>query len=144
MRWWFVFMVIAGLPLGSVAAADCNAARPGKVFEALRAIDDSGEERLRIVLGKLSRQEGWSQSDWEDYTLSLSDNPLTNAMEDRRNDLVAKIFGALARPPLDCEKLDTIEAEILDIERRQWDDAVRRAEERLHRGTGARGSELFS
>jgi hypothetical protein len=43
----------------------CAIERPRNVFEALQAIDDSGEQRLRIVLSRLSQQEGWSESDWE-------------------------------------------------------------------------------
>ena len=140
MHRWFVLMVVAGLPLVSPAENACTVERPGKVFDALEAIDDSGEERLRIVLSELSAQEGWSKSDWEHYTLGLADNARADSREERRNDLVTEIFGVVTRVPIDCEKLDMLEAEVLNIERQQWDDAVRRVEERLERGTGVKGS----
>ena len=142
MHRWFVFIAIVGLPLLSVADSFCSVDRPGKVFDALQAIDDSGEERLQVALNQLSEQENWSPSDRESYTLKLVDNPHTNAMEERRSDLVSEIFRVLARAPIDCDKLDALETEILDIERQQWDDAVRHVEERLEHGSRVQGSRV--
>lgn len=133
---WFVLMVIAAAPLVSIADDNCTVARPGNVFDALEAIDDSGEERLRVLLGRLSDKEGWSSVERENYTLGLADNPHADAREERRTDLVTEIFSVLKRAPLDCEKLDTLETEILNLERQQWDEAVRRVEERLEQGSG--------
>ena len=140
MRRWFLLIVFVGLPLTAAAEDACTVERPGKVFDALEAIDNSGEERLRIVLSELSAQEGWSQRDWENYTLGLAENPYSNAREERRNDIVTEIFSVVKRVPIDCEKLDTLEAEVLSIERQQWDDAVRRVKERLQSGPGIKGS----
>ena len=142
MHRWFVFIVIVGLPLLPVADNFCSVDRPGKVFDALQAIDDSGEERLQVALNQLSEQENWSPSDREKYTLKLVDNPHTNAMEKRRSDLVSEIFRVLARTPINCDKLDALETEILDIERQQWNDAVRRVEERLEHGSRVQGSRV--
>ncbi len=127
-------IVIALLALSSTAAPGdprCNEERPGKVFAALDAIDAEGEARLQAALEKLSQQERWTRSDWEKYTLGLSDNPRTDAREARRDDLVAAIFGVLARPPYDCARLDALEAEILELEKQQWDEAVGDVEKRL-------------
>ena len=142
MHRWFVFIVIVGLPLALLADNFCSVDRPGKVFDALQAIDDSGEERLQVALNQLSEQENWSPSDRESYTLKLVDNPHTNAMEERRSDLVSEIFRVLARAPIDCDKLDALETEILNIERQQWDDAVRHVEERLESGSRVQGSRV--
>lgn len=116
-------------PAGANTA--CDEARPGRVFSELEAIDVTGEARLRIALGKLSEQEGWSQGDWEKFTLGLSDNPKTEAMEARRDEIMTQIFAIIARPPLDCDRLDLLEAEVLQLEQRQWDNAVREVEKRL-------------
>lgn len=118
---------------GFTSAADvpCDEHRPGRVFTELEAIDARGEARLKTALSALSAQEGWSQSDWEKFTLGLSDNPRTDAMEARRDELMTQIFVLIARPPLDCERLDVLEAEVLEIERRQWEYAVEEVEQRL-------------
>lgn len=120
---------------GTASGADvpCDEHRPGRVFTELEAIDERGEARLKSALGALSAQEGWSQSDWEKFTLGLSDNPRTDAMEARRDELMTQIFVLIARPPLDCERLDVLEAEVLEIERRQWEYAVEEVEQRLGR-----------
>ena len=63
-------------------------------------------------------------------------------MEKRRSDLVSEIFRVLARTPINCDKLDALETEILDIERQQWNDAVRHVEERLEHGSRVQGSRV--
>lgn len=129
-----VLVVATAATSGVHADSGCNEQRPGDVFSALEAIDEAGEARLQAALGKLSKQENWSQDDWEKFTLGLADDPGAGAREARRDELVAQIFGILARPPFDCARLDALEAEILEVERQQWNDAVESVERRLRPG----------
>lgn len=133
MRSILPIILLALLPPAEAVESSCDERRPGHVFQALEELDAAGEKRLHAALQQLSKQEGWSQNDWEKYTLALSDSPAVTAMEERRNSLVAEIFTVLRRPPYDCAALDRIEAEILELEQRQWDEAIRRVEKHLGR-----------
>lgn len=113
------------------AAGSCTNERPQEVFEALEAIDEAGEAELKQKLDTLSRREAWTQTEWEDNVAALAEAPGVAEREARRDELVAQLFGLLARPPYDCELLDALEAEILALEQQQWQASVDEVERRL-------------
>ncbi len=135
-----IIMLVAALVLAggvavsaAVAGERCDEERPREIFEALEAIDTEGENRLQIRLQDLAEQERWTQGDWEQFTLSLADSPAVNEREDQRSALMAQVFAVLAKPPVDCVRLDELEAEVLNLERALWDDSLERVERRLQR-----------
>ncbi len=129
--------VLALAPLATSAAGSCSNERPKEIFAGLEAIDDAGEAALSERLRALSIKEQWSHSEWEAYTLGLADSPAANALSERRDALVATLFGVLARPPYDCAVLDELEAEIFALEREQWSNSIEQVEQRLGNSTEA-------
>ena len=112
-------------------AGSCTNERPREIFAALEAIDEEGEAELKGKLEELSKRSGWTQADWEQSVAALAEAPGVAERETRRDELVAQLFGLLARPPYDCELLDTLEAEILALEQQQWQASVDEIERRL-------------
>ncbi len=136
-------LLAAALPLLPFAAhaGTCSNERPREVFAALEAIDEDGERRLGERLAALSAQEGWSQSEWQRNVLALADDARAGEREQRRDALVAEMFGLLARqPPYDCAELDRLEDAILELERQQWRESIEAVERRL--GDGAERDSL--
>jgi hypothetical protein len=124
-----ILITLACLAFGNaLAQGPCAPERPRFIFEALQKIDTVGEANLNAALQKLSKLRGWSQSEWESYALSLSDRPDVNKREARRDELMAQVFKVLSQPTKDCAALDAIEAEILQIEQQQWDEAIGRVQ----------------
>ncbi len=103
------------------------------LYEELETIDSAGEERLAQSLEDLAKQEGWSESERREFTLSISDSPEVDETESERTDLLAKIFGMAQRGNVDCTEIRRLHGHVLDLERRQWDAAVQQAEQRLWR-----------
>lgn len=103
------------------------------LFEDLETIDNAGEERLAQSLEDLSTQEGWSGSERSDFTLSISDNPDVDARESKCTDMLARIFGMAQRGNVDCTEIRNLHKAVLDLEREQWDAAVKQVEQRIWR-----------
>jgi len=127
----FIFLI--ALMASAICVADCDTTRPAKTFTALERLDQAGEARLHAALKRLATHEGWSQSEWEAYTNALADDPEAVANEDRRSSLMAELFALMGRTPIDCARIDQLEQEILELEQRQWDEAVHKVERRLGR-----------
>jgi len=103
------------------------------LYEELETIDSAGEERLAQSLDSLAQQEGWSESERSDFTLSISDNPDVDAVESERTDMLARIFGLARHSNVDCTEIHKLHAAVLDLERQQWEAAVKQVEQRIWR-----------
>jgi hypothetical protein len=126
-------VAIAAILLSGVnqaAAQQCAQEVLGNLYEELEAIDSAGEERLRQSLDTLSQQEGWSERERSNYTLSIADHPDVDAAESRRSDILARLFG-LAQRGGDCQEMRALRAQALELEQAQWDAAVRQVEQRI-------------
>ena len=133
-----VLAAIAGLPASAAAAGTCSNERPREVMAELEVIDDAGEKELNMRLQALSKQEGWSQNEWQTYVLSLADSPEAAAREERRDALFVELFQTLSGPPpFDCERLDALEAEIIALEKQQWQESIAAVEARLNNAPAA-------
>lgn len=130
----FLLLVVAGFVHAADDIERCSSERPKLILEGLTAIDDDGEARLTERLEALSEHESWTQSDWESYTLELADNPRADELSGQRDALVREVFSILARPSPACAELDRLEAEIFAAERAQWEESIRRVEQRLRAG----------
>ena len=103
------------------------------LYEELETIDSAGEERLVQSLEDLSKQEGWSESERREFTLSISDSAAVDEAESERTDVLAKIFGMAQRGNVDCTEIGRLHDQVLDLERQQWDAAVQQVEQKIWR-----------
>jgi hypothetical protein len=117
--------------LGPAVAQECAQEVLGSLFEELESIDAAGEKRLTQALDELSKQEGWSERERSDYTLSIADNPDVDATEARRTDVLAQIFALAHRGNVDCAEIGELHAEALELVRAQWDAAVKQVDQRI-------------
>lgn len=118
----------------TVASAQQCAEEVLKVlYEELETIDRAGEAKLTQLLEDLAKQEGWSESERSDFTLSLSDNSEVNAAESMRTDMLGRIFGLAQRGDTDCSEIRNLHDAVLELEQEQWDAAVKKVEQRIWR-----------
>lgn len=103
------------------------------LFKDLETIDSAGEERFAQSLDNLTQQEGWSESERSEFTLSISDNPDVDATESERTSILARIFGLAQRGNVDCTEIRNLHAAALALEREQWEAAVKQVEQRIWR-----------
>ncbi len=116
-----------------VSAQQCAEEVLKVLYEELETIDSVGEEKLTQLLEDLAKQEEWSESERSDFTLSLSDNSEVNAAESMRTDMLGRIFGLAQRGDTDCTEIRNLHDAVLDLEREQWDAAVKKVEQRIWR-----------
>ena len=116
-----------------VSAQQCAEEVLKVLYEELETIDSAGEEKLTQLLEDLAKQEEWSESERSDFTLSLSDNSEVNAAESMRTDMLGRIFGLAQRGDTDCTEIRNLHDAVLDLEREQWDAAVKKVEQRIWR-----------
>ena len=74
-----------------------------------------------------------------EYTLSLADNSAVDTSEMERGKLVAEMFGLIGRSPVDCDRVNAIEIEVLALVHRQWDEAVAAVQKKLEQTHGNEG-----
>jgi hypothetical protein len=122
--------VIATSWLSPAVAEDCVRDVIGNLYQELETIDIAGEERLARSLDALDRQEGWSERERKDYTLSIADSPEVDSDESRRGDIIARMFGLAQQGGTNCTELRDLRREVLDLTRAQWDSAVQHVEQR--------------
>jgi hypothetical protein len=120
MSWW-----------SPVIAQDCAQEVLRNLYAELEAIDSAGEERLAQSLDELSVQEGWSEHERSDFTLSIADNADVDAAESQRTDIIGRLIGSIQRGNVDCAEIQNMRAAILDVEKAQWESAVKRVEQRI-------------
>lgn len=116
-----------------VSAQQCAEEVLKVLYEELETIDSAGEEKLTQLLEDLAKQEEWSESERSDFTLSLSDDSEVNAAESMRTDMLGRIFGLAQRGDTDCTEIRNLHDAVLDLEREQWDAAVKKVEQRIWR-----------
>jgi hypothetical protein len=120
MSWW-----------SPAIAQDCAQEVLRNLFAELEAIDNAGEERLAQSLDDLSLQEGWSESERSDFTLSIADNADVDTAESERTDIIGHLIGSIQRGAVDCTEIQNLRAAALDAEKAQWENAVKQVEQRI-------------
>ena len=130
-------MIIAAVILMSwwspAIAQDCAQEVLRNLYSELEAIDSAGEERLVQSLDDLSLQEGWSESERSAFTLSIADNADVDTAESERSDIIGHLIGSIQRGVVDCAEIQNLRAAALDAEKGQWENAVKRVEQRIKR-----------
>ncbi len=106
------------------------------MFQKMQDIDLAGEAELKTKLERLTTQNSWTERERNDYTLSLADNSAVDTSEMERGRLVAEMFGLIGRSPVDCERVNAIEVEVLALVQRQWDEAVAAVQKKLEQAHG--------
>lgn len=122
---------IAVIWAGTAQAQACAEAVLRNLFAELEAIDTAGEERLKQSLDRLAAQEAWSADKRSDYTATLADNPQVDAAEANRGRLIARLFSLVQQGDVNCAEIDALHAEVLALEKAQWDAAVKQVEQRI-------------
>jgi len=122
MSWW-----------SPAIAQDCAQEVLRNLYSELEAIDNAGEERLAQSLDDLSLQEGWSESERSAFTLSIADNADVDTAESERSDIIGHLIGSIQRGVVDCAEIQNLRAAALDAEKGQWENAVKRVEQRIKR-----------
>ena len=112
-------------------AQDCAQEVLRNLYAELEAIDSAGEERLAQSLDDLSLQEGWSERERNDFTLSIADNADVDAAESERTDIIGHLIGSIQRGTVDCAEIQNMRAAALDVEKAQWENAVKQVEQRI-------------
>ena len=120
MSWW-----------SPAIAQDCAQEVLRNLFAELEAIDSAGEERLAQSLDDLSLQEGWSERERRDFTLSIADNADVGAAESERTDIIGHLIGSIQRGTADCAEIQNLRAAAHDVEKAQWENAVKQVEQRI-------------
>ena len=84
-------------------------------------------------LENLAQQEGWSERERGDFTLTIADNPDVDAAESQRTEILARLFGLIQRGNVDCTEIRNLRATVLALEKAQWEAAVKQVEQRIWR-----------
>lgn len=116
---------------GAAEAQACAEDVLRNLFAELEAIDVAGEERLRQSLDRLAAQESWSAAQRGDYTATIAEGPGVDAAEAERGRLIAELYGLVQRGNVDCVKIEALHADVLALERAQWNTAVKQVEQRI-------------
>ena len=73
----------------------------------------------------------WSAAQRGDYTATIAEGPGVDAAEAERGRLIAELYGLVQRGNVDCVKIEALHADVLALERAQWNTAVKQVEQRI-------------
>jgi hypothetical protein len=124
-------VLCAALWVGSVNAQSCAEEVIRNLFGELEAIDTAGEGRLKTALDQLAAQESWSEAERGEFTAAIADNPDVDAAETTRGEMIAQLFGLVQRGEVDCVEIRDLHGQVLALEEAQWDNAVKRVQQRI-------------